>query len=105
MRMGWRTVAAALDLGTAACAAMNSAYFLDRLLSRVDARLSRRLAVAALAVVSIGALLEALALLAIAAGPRDGAALTSAPWAVVRALPFAGAASISALIARRVALR
>ena len=99
--MGWRTVAAALDAGTATCAAVNAAYFLDRLLSGVDRVLSRRLAVATLGVVSIASLVEALALLAIAAHPRDDVSLTTAPWALVRLLPFAGTAAISALIARR----
>ena len=61
--MGWRTAAAVLDAGTAVCAAVNSVYFLERLLSRVD-RPSRRLAVVVLAVVSFGTLIEALALVA-----------------------------------------
>jgi hypothetical protein len=94
-------VAAGLDAGTAACAAVNAAYFLDRLLSGVDRLLSRRLAVATLAVVSIASLVEALALLAIAANSGDDVSLTTAPWAVVRLLPFAGTAGISALIARK----
>jgi hypothetical protein len=94
-------VAAALDAGTAACATINAAYFLDRLLSGVDRMLSRRLAVATLAVVSIASLVEALALLAIAMRGSDDVSLTSAPWALVRLLPFAGTAAISALIARR----
>jgi hypothetical protein len=98
-------VAAALDAGTAACAALNSAYFIDRLLGGVDRLLSRRLAVAALTIVSVGALVEALALLAIAGGPQDAGVLTSAPWAIVRVLPFAGAAAVSALIARKALLR
>ena len=103
--MGWRTVAAALDAGTATCAAVNAAYFLDRLLSGVDHVLSRRLAVTTLAVISIASLVEALALLAIAAHASSDISLTTAPWALVRLLPFAGAAGISALIARKVALQ
>jgi len=98
-------VAAALDMGTATCAAVNSAYFIDRLLACVDRIRSRRLAVGALALVSVASLTEALGLLAIAAGPRESMALTSAPWAIVQTLPFAGAAAISALIARRTVLR
>lgn len=98
--MGWRTVAAALDVGTAACAAVNAAYFLDRLLSGMDRVLSRRLAVATLAVVSLASLVEAAALLAIASNGED-VSLATAPWALVRLLPFVGTAAISALIARR----
>jgi hypothetical protein len=102
--MGWRTVSAALDVGTATCAAANATYFVDRLLAGVDRPLSRRLALLALAVVSLAALVEALALLAVAA--RSAAVpLTSAPWALVRVLPFAGAGGISALIFRRVVYR
>lgn len=103
--MGWRTVAAVLDAGTATCAAVNSAYFLDRLLSGAERVLSRRLAVGTLAIVSLASLVEALALLAIAAHAGSGVSLTTAPWALVRLLPFAGTAGITALIARRWALR
>lgn len=104
--MGWRGVAAALDAGTAACAAVNATYFVNRLLSGVDRAPSRWLAVATLAVVSLGTLVEALALLAmIAARPDEATALSSASWTLVRLLPFAGAASVSALIARKAVLQ
>ncbi len=98
--MGWRTVAAVLDAGTATCAAINAAYFLDRLLSGGDAWLGRRLAVGILALASLAALVEAAVLLALAA---DGGELSTAtgPWTVVRLLVFAGAAAISALVLRR----
>lgn len=102
--MGWRTLAAALDAGTAICAGINSAYFCDRLLSGVDGA-ARRLAVFVLAIVSFGTLIEALALIAIVAGPNEAAVTASASWAAVRVLPFAGAAGLSALIARGVLFR
>jgi hypothetical protein len=102
--MGWRTAAAVLDAGTAACAAINSIYFVDRLLSGAD-RPSRRLAVAVLAVVSFGTLIEALALVAVSSGPGNPALTASASWAIVRLLPFAGAAGLSALVARGAVLR
>ena len=86
--MGWRTAAAALDAGTAACAAINSAYFVERLFSRAD-RPSRRIAVAVLAVVSFGTLIEALALVAMASGPGNLVLTASASWVIVRLLPFA----------------
>lgn len=102
--MLWRTLTAALDAGTAVCAGINSAYFCDRLLSGVDAT-ARRIAVAVLALVSFGTLIEALALLATAAGPNQALVTASASWAAVRLLPFAGAAAISVLIARGASLR
>lgn len=105
-------MAAALDAGTAACAAVNAAYFLDRLFSGVERVLSperapvgaRRLAVATLAVVSLASLVEAAALLAIATNGED-VSLSTAPWAFVRLLPFVGTAAISVLIARRCVLQ
>jgi hypothetical protein len=102
--MGWRMVAAALDVGTAVCAGVNSAYFCDRWLGRVDSA-ARRIAVFVLGVVSFGTMIEALALLASEAGPNEAAVSTSAEWAAVRVLPFAGAAGISTLIARGVLFR
>lgn len=97
--MGWRTLAAALDAGTAFCAGVNSAYFCDKLLSGVDGR-ARRLAVFVLAIVSFGTMFEALALLATNDGPG-----TASAWAAVRVLPFLGAAGVSTLIARGVLFR
>jgi hypothetical protein len=102
--MGWRTVAAVLDAGTASCAALNAAYFLQRLLSAYDFAQARRLAAAILVVVSLASLIEALSLLALAV--RGGeASLDATPWAVVRMLVFAGTASISMLVVRRWVLR
>jgi hypothetical protein len=97
--MGWRTLASALDAGTAICSGINSAYFSDRLFFGVDGA-ARRLALFVLAVVSLGAFIEAIALLATAAGPNGTPVTASASWATVRVLPFAGAAGVSALIAR-----
>ncbi len=102
--MGWRAAVAILDAGTAACAAINSIYFLDRLVSGVD-RPSRRLAVAVLAVVSFGTLIEALALLAVSSGPGDLVLDASFSWALVRLVPFAGAAALTVLVARGEVLR
>jgi len=102
--VGWRTVAAVLDAGTASCAAINAAYFLDRLLSGADLLPARRLAVAILALVSIASLFEGVVLLALAGHGGDVFAAT-APWAIVRFLVFAGVAGISALVVRRWWLR
>ncbi|MEO8457193.1 MAG: hypothetical protein ABI559_05215 [Chloroflexota bacterium] len=97
--MGWRTMAAALDAGTAVCSGLNAAYFFDRLLSGGDAR-ARRVAVFVLTIVSFGTMIEALALIASAGGSHDAPVAASAGWAMVRVLPLAGSAGISALIAR-----
>jgi hypothetical protein len=91
----------ALDGGTAACAALNLAYFSHRLASGWEEDAARRAALLALILVSLGALVESVALLAMAAPP--GTPLASASWAVARALPFAGTASISILVTRRLA--
>jgi len=101
--MGWRMFVAALDAGTMVCAAFNAAYFLRRL--REEPLPARVLALVVLAVISLGALLEASALLAMAAKDDDGAMLDSAAWGCVRALVFAGALGVSGLISRRLAAR
>jgi hypothetical protein len=101
MRMGWRTLAAALDAGTAVCAGINAAYFLDRLIGGFDPA-ARRAALLVLALVSLGTMFEALAFLAVA---NEAGARAALSWAMVRALSFAGAAGISALIARRMLFR
>jgi hypothetical protein len=49
--------------------------------------------------------LEALALLALAAAPADVPAFGSLGWTVVRLLPLAASSGVSALIARRLAVR
>lgn len=99
--MGWRTFAAALDVSTAVCAALNTAYFLGRL--HEERRSSRLAAIFVLAVISFGALLEATVLLAVATdgGPETG----TGAWAAIRLLAFAGTAGVSALIARRMYAR
>jgi hypothetical protein len=102
--MGWRTLASALDAGTAICAGINSAYFCDRLLTGVD-NTARKLALFVLALISFGAMFEALALIATAASASEAPVTASASWAAVRLLPFLGAAGISALIARGVFFR
>ena len=102
MSTPWRAAVAGLDAATAACAALNLTYFLYRLASRRDQQASRRVAAAALALVSLGALAESLFFLAsLAATPADSP-LASLPWALARALPFIGAAFISVLVLRRI---
>lgn len=98
--MGWRTLAAILDAGTAACAAVNAAYFLDRLFSGPERTKARRLAILTLALISVASLAEAAALLAIASH-RRGEPLDTAQWAAVRLFVFLGAAAVTALIARK----
>jgi hypothetical protein len=102
--VGWRTVAAALDAGTATCAAINAAYFLDRLLSGADVSTAKRLAVGVLALASLASLFEGVALLTLAVRAGDMSTAT-APWAAIRFLVFAGGAGITALVVRRWWLR
>ncbi len=101
MASHWRAVSAALDAATAACAGLNSVYFLVRLLSDAGRRPARLAAIAVLALWSLGMLTEALALLALAASPTDVRGLESPGWTAGRVLPFAASAGVSALIARR----
>lgn len=98
MSAPWRSAAAGLDLATAACAALNLSYFLHRLApGRFGETVARRVGALALALVSLGALVESLAFLSAAPGPL----LTSPTWTLARVLPFAGTAFISILILRR----
>ena len=101
MSTPWRSAAASLDLATAVCAALNLAYFLYRLSPAHDSEtVARRLAALALALVSLGALVESLFfLVSLTAAP--GSPLASLPWTLARVLPFAGTAFISLLILRR----
>jgi hypothetical protein len=92
----WRAVSTALDAGTAVCAGLNSVYFLGRLLSGDERRPSRLAAIAVLTLWSLAVLLEALALLALAAAPADVPAFGSLGWTVVRLLPLAASAGVSA---------
>ena len=96
----WRSAAAGLDGLTAACAAFNLAYFLYRLARRREETASRVVAVFALALVSLGAMGESLFFLA-SLTVLPGSPPTTLPWALVRALPLAGAGLVSALILRR----
>ena len=102
MSTPWRAAAAGLDLATAACAALNLAYFCQRFSGRWDETASRRVAVAALALVSLGAMVESLFFLASLMAAPSVSPLASLPWTLARALPFAGTAFISILILRRI---
>ncbi len=96
--MVWPATAAGLEAGTAACAALNLAYFLRRMTSRYERSLSRRVAAFVLALVSLGALAESVFVLAALANGES--AFASAQWFLVRALVFAGTACVSALVLR-----
>ncbi|HSP56627.1 MAG TPA: hypothetical protein VLS25_13685 [Dehalococcoidia bacterium] len=99
----WRAAVAGFDLITAACAALNLAYFCYRLSSDPPETASRRLAAMVLAVISFATVVESLALLAAAAD--RGSPLESAQWALVRGLALAGAMSLAALVLRRLLAR
>lgn len=105
MTISWRAASAVLDLGTAVCAAVNWLYFSHRLFAGVPRPPGRQAALLTLALLSLGTLVEALALLAIGVAGGHGESLASPAWAAVRAFPFAATAAISALIARRAAGR
>ena len=96
----WRTAALGLDGLTAACAAFNLVYFLYRLAQRREETASRVVAVFALALVSLGAMGESLFFLA-SLTVLPGSPPATLLWALVRALPLAGAGLVSALILRR----
>ena len=105
MSTPWRAAGVGLDMATATCAAINLAYFLYRLSSPQPETPSRKLAAFVLALVSIGAMVESLFFLAWTSGLGEEPVLASARWALVRALPFAGMAGMSALVLRRVLSR
>ena len=67
MSATWRACIALIDVVTALCAALNFAYFARRFTSPGKEAPSRRMAVLVLAMVSLGTLVESLALLAIGA--------------------------------------
>lgn len=100
----WRPVVASIDIVTALCAGFNFVYFARRFSAPGNARPSRRLAAAVLAVVSLGAVVESVAFLALAA-QSEAAAPASASWVMVRVLPMAGAAAMFGLVARRMVER
>ena len=104
MWSGWRSVAASIDITTAFLAALNFAYFAHRFTAPGDERLSRRVAAAVLAVVSLGTAVESVAFLVLAA-QGEAAAPASASWALVRTLPLVGSAAMFALVARRMVER
>jgi hypothetical protein len=97
-------VAASIDITTAFLAALNFAYFARRFTAPGDERMSRRVAAAVLAVVSLGTAVECVALLALAA-QGEAATPSSASWALVRTFPLAGSAAMFALVARRMVER
>ena len=101
MSISWRAAAAALDAGTAVFAAVNAAYFVTRLAGSRFEPEGRRAAVFVLAVVSLGALIEALVLLTAFAANDHSPLLSSPQWAAARVLAFIGSGGICALILRR----
>lgn len=100
----WRSVVASIDIVTALCAAFNFAYFARRFVTPRNETPSRRAAVAVLTVVSLGAFVESVALLVLAAESAP-VVLSSGSWALVRALSLAGTAGIAVLVAARMAGR
>ncbi len=100
--LAWRAATAGLDLAILACAGLNFAFFLQRLVSRSNESPSRRLAAAALALVSLGALAESVFLVASSAVDEGGPKLALIPWAIVRGLAFAATSLISVLVLRRI---
>ncbi|MCH7617599.1 MAG: hypothetical protein J4N36_00280 [Chloroflexi bacterium] len=103
MTISWRVAAAALDAGTAVFAAINAAYFVTRLAGSGHEPEGRRAAVFVLAVVGLGALIEALLLLATFAASDSSPLLSSPQWATTRLLACVGSGGICALILRRAA--
>ena len=98
-----RAAVAGVDLLTAACAAVNLAYFCYRLTAQPPETAPRRAAAVVLAVVSFATVVESLALMFAATGrgePGD-----SAGWAIVRGLALAGALGMAAIVLRKVASR
>ena len=96
----WQALAVGQDLATALCGSFNAAYFLHFLAWRQEETAARRVAAAALAVLSLGAAVESLFFFALISlwGPAN---LSPFPWTLVRALPFTGTAFISLLVLRR----
>jgi hypothetical protein len=99
--ISWRAAAAALDAGTAVFAAVNAAYFVTRLAGAGAEPPARRAAVLVLAVVSLGALIEALVLLTAFAASDPAPLFSSSHWTAVRLLACAGSGGVCALVMRR----
>ena len=97
----WRAVAVGLDAATAGFAAFNLTYFLCRVLRRRGETAPRIVAAFALALVALGALGESLFFLAWLTVLPAGSPPAALPWAIVRALPLAGAGFVTILILRR----
>ena len=97
----WQALAVGQDLATALCGAFNVAYFLHFLATRSQERTARRVAAAALALLNLGATVESLFFFIALISLPWPQTLSPFPWALIRALPFAGTASISLLILRR----
>jgi len=95
----WMVWVAALEAGTAVCAALNFSYFMYRTTLRAPLAVSRRAAAFVLAVISLGALLESTVVLAGLAATEDSV-FASEGWALVAAVSFAGMAMMSALVLR-----
>lgn len=99
MSLPWRAAAAALESTGASCAALNLAYFLQRLWGPAPERGSRRVAALVMAVVSAGAMAEGAFVLAWLWTGGEA----SWSWAAARVLPVAGTAALSALVLRGLA--
>lgn len=102
MSVSWRAAAAALDAGTAVFAALNAAYFVTRLAGSGSETPARRAAVLVLALVSLGVLIETVALLAAFAASDPAPLLSSSQWTTARLLACVGSGGLSALILRRI---
>ncbi len=102
MAIAWRAASAGLDAATVVCAALNLAYFAYRLAFAREGTASRRVAAAALALVSLGVLVESLFSMAVLAAAAEGSAGASLPWMLGRALPLAGSGFMSVLVLRRI---
>ncbi len=100
--MVWRAAVAGLEAATCACAALNFAYFLHRLTFLHDISLPRRVAAFVLALLSLGALIESAFVLVSISISGEASVLASGQWAIVRILPFAGMACMSALVLRAI---
>ncbi len=100
MSAAWETWLVGMDMATTVCASVNLAYFLSRVLFGQEESAPRRVAACVLALVSFGALLESAFLLASAAADGGAPAPDDGTWALVRAVPFAGMACMSALVVR-----
>jgi hypothetical protein len=101
--VSWRAAAAALDAGAALFAAVNTAYFIARLSGSSEESPSRRLAIITLLIISLGALLEAIVLLASLSAGEEAPLLSSSQWFVVRFLACTGSGGVCALVLQRMA--